>query len=72
MRPDTNNARKLKLFFDALDAHVLVITPYGGDLALHVARARDGGHEILLQVPTLLTSLDAGQNLDRILTACSG
>jgi polysaccharide deacetylase 2 family uncharacterized protein YibQ len=55
-------------------------SPYGGDLALAGARARDGGHEILLQVPmepfdypdndpgpqTLLTSLDAGQNIDRL------
>jgi hypothetical protein len=31
MRPDTDNVRKLKLFFDALDAHALVITPYQGD-----------------------------------------
>jgi len=54
--------------------------PYGGDLERQVARARETGHEVLLQVPmepfdypdndpgphTLLTSLDAGQNLDRL------
>ena len=54
--------------------------PYGGDLERQVARARDDGHEVLLQVPmepfdypdndpgpqTLLTSLDAGQNIDRL------
>jgi len=54
--------------------------PYGGDLARQVARARETGHEVLLQVPmepfdypdndpgphTLLTSNDAGQNLDRL------
>ncbi len=53
--------------------------PYGSDAAL-VARARAGGHEILLQVPmepfsypdndpgpqTLLTSLTPQQNLDRL------
>jgi polysaccharide deacetylase 2 family uncharacterized protein YibQ len=58
----------------------LAFAPYGGDLERQVARARDGGHEVLLQVPmepfdypdndpgpqTLLTSLDAGQNLDRL------
>ena len=54
--------------------------PYGGDLERQVARARETGHEVLLQVPmepfdypdndpgphTLLTSNDAGQNLDRL------
>ena len=54
--------------------------PYGGDLERQVARARETGHEVLLQVPmepfdypdndpgphTLLTSIDAGQNLDRL------
>jgi polysaccharide deacetylase 2 family uncharacterized protein YibQ len=58
----------------------LVFGPYGGDLERQVARARDGGHEILLQAPmepfdypdndpgpqTLLTSLDAAQNVDRL------
>jgi uncharacterized protein len=53
---------------------------YGGELPAHVARAREAGHEVLLQVPmepfdypdndpgpqTLLTSLDAGQNVDRL------
>jgi polysaccharide deacetylase 2 family uncharacterized protein YibQ len=61
-------------------AITFAFSPYGGDLALQVARARDGGHELLLQVPmepfdypdndpgpqTLLTSLDAGQNIDRL------
>jgi polysaccharide deacetylase 2 family uncharacterized protein YibQ len=62
------------------EAVTLAFAPYGGDLERQVARAREGGHEILLQVPmepfdypdndpgpqTLLTSLDAGQNLDRL------
>jgi uncharacterized protein len=57
----------------------LAFVPYGSDAAL-VARARAGGHEILLQVPmepfsypdndpgpqTLLTSLAPQQNLDRL------
>jgi polysaccharide deacetylase 2 family uncharacterized protein YibQ len=54
--------------------------PYSGNLERLVARARDQGHELLLQIPmepfdypdndpgpqTLLTSLDAGQNIDRL------
>ena len=54
--------------------------PYGGELGSQVTRARESGHELLLQVPmepfdypdndpgpqTLLTSLDAGQNVDRL------
>jgi hypothetical protein len=54
--------------------------PYGADLDHLAARARAGGHEILLQVPmepfdypdndpgpqTLLTSLNAGQNIERL------
>ena len=54
--------------------------PYGGDLERHVAQARATGHEVMLQIPmepfdypdndpgphTLLTSIDAGQNLDRL------
>jgi polysaccharide deacetylase 2 family uncharacterized protein YibQ len=54
--------------------------PYGADLDHLAARAREGGHEILLQVPmepfdypdndpgpqTLLTSLNAGQNIERL------
>jgi polysaccharide deacetylase 2 family uncharacterized protein YibQ len=71
----TNNAiRKLPA------AVTLSFGPYGGDLERQVARARDGGHEVLLQAPmepfdypdndpgpqTLLTSLDAAQNLDRL------
>jgi uncharacterized protein len=58
----------------------LAFAPYGGDLERQVARARADAHELLLQVPmepfeypdndpgpqTLLTSLDAGQNTDRL------
>ena len=61
-------------------AVTLAFAPYGSDLdASRRARAHDG-HEVLLQVPmepfdypdndpgpqTLLTSLDAGQNIDRL------
>src|SRR5262249_44940723 len=62
------------------DAVTLAFAPYGGDLERQVARARESGHEVLLQVPmepfdypendpgphTLLTSIDAAQNLDRL------
>jgi uncharacterized protein len=58
----------------------LALTPYGSDLQRLAARARDGGHELLLQVAmepfdypendpgpqTLLTSLAVGQNVDRL------
>lgn len=58
----------------------LAFAPYGTNLDSQVARARAGGHEILLQVPmepfdypdndpgpqTLLTSLGTDQNLDRL------
>jgi len=61
-------------------AVTLAFAPYGGDLERQVARARADGHELLLQVPmepfeypdndpgpqTLLSSLDAGQNTDRL------
>ncbi len=54
--------------------------PYGADLEHIAARAREGGHELLLQVPmepfdypdndpgpqTLLTSLSVAQNVDRL------
>ena len=54
--------------------------PYGVDIERQIALARGGGHEVLLQVPmepfdypdndpgpqTLLTSLDASQNVDRL------
>ncbi|MEA2987863.1 MAG: uncharacterized protein QOG83_574 [Alphaproteobacteria bacterium] len=54
--------------------------PYAGELERQIARARSDGHEVLLQVPmepfdypdndpgpqTLLTTLDAGQNVDRL------
>jgi polysaccharide deacetylase 2 family uncharacterized protein YibQ len=54
--------------------------PYGGDIERQITLARGGGHEILLQIPmepfdypdndpgpqTLLTSLDASQNVDRL------
>ncbi|MDQ2953765.1 MAG: divergent polysaccharide deacetylase family protein [Pseudomonadota bacterium] len=58
----------------------LAFAPDGSDLENPVARARDAGHEMLLQVPmespdysetdpgahTLLTSLPAEQNIDRL------
>lgn len=58
----------------------LAFTPYGRDLDTLVAQAREKGHEILLQVPmephdypdndpgpqTLLSSLSAEQNVDRL------
>ena len=58
----------------------LAFAPYGGDLERQVARARETGHEVMLQIPmepfdypdndpgphTLLTSIDAAQNLDRL------
>ena len=58
----------------------LAFVPYGGDLERQAALSRAGEHELLLQVPmepfdypdndpgpqTLLTSLDAGQNVDRL------
>jgi hypothetical protein len=61
-------------------AVTLALAPYGGNLAQIAARARNDGHELLLQVPmepfdypdndpgpqTLLTSLDPGKNVDRL------
>jgi polysaccharide deacetylase 2 family uncharacterized protein YibQ len=61
-------------------AVTLAFMPYGSDVDRLIARARGGGHEILLQVPmepfgypdndpgpqTLLTSLTPEQNLDRL------
>ena len=61
-------------------AVTFAFTPYGGALTDLVARARQNGHEVLLQAPmepfdypdndpgpqTLLTSLSAEQNLDRL------
>src|SRR5262249_23016899 len=58
----------------------LAFTPYGNDPDRLVTQARNGGHEIVLQVPmepfdypdndpgpqTLLTSLAPDQNLDRL------
>jgi polysaccharide deacetylase 2 family uncharacterized protein YibQ len=58
----------------------LAFTPYGSELVNLVARARQNGHEVLLQAPmepfdypdndpgpqTLLTSLSADQNVDRL------
>src|SRR5262249_43328372 len=63
----------------------LAFVPYDGNLAEFAARARSTGHEILLQVPmepfdypdndpgpqTLLTSLDAAANIDRLQWAMS-
>lgn len=61
-------------------AITLAFAPYSDGLDRLTARARGNGHEILMQVPmepfdypdndpgpqTLLTSLDAGQNVDRL------
>ena len=61
-------------------AVTLAFTPYGSDPAKLVERARSQGHEVLLQVPmepfdypdndpgpqTLLTNVNADQNLDRL------
>jgi len=61
-------------------AVTFAFTPYGNELETLVGRARDKGHEVLLQVPmepfdypdndpgpqTLLTSLSADQNVDRL------
>jgi polysaccharide deacetylase 2 family uncharacterized protein YibQ len=58
----------------------LGFAPYGADLERLAVRAREAGHELLLQVPmepfdypdndpgpqTLLTQLNAGQNLERL------
>jgi polysaccharide deacetylase 2 family uncharacterized protein YibQ len=58
----------------------LAFAPYAGGLDQLASRARNSGHEVLLQVPmepfdypdndpgpqTLLTSLDASQNIDRL------
>jgi polysaccharide deacetylase 2 family uncharacterized protein YibQ len=66
-------------------AVTLAFAPYGADLDRQAARARDSGHELLVQVPmepfdypdndpgpqTLLTSLDSGQNVDRLQWAMS-
>ena len=67
--------------FSKLPAPVtFALTPYGTDMEKLAARARDENHEVLLQVPmepfdypdndpgpqTLLTSLTADQNIDRL------
>jgi polysaccharide deacetylase 2 family uncharacterized protein YibQ len=58
----------------------LAFAPYGADLERQVARAREDGHEVMLQIPmepfdypdndpgphTLLTSIDTGHNIDRL------
>ncbi len=58
----------------------LAFMPYGADIERQAMLARSSGHEVLLQIPmepfdypdsdpgpqTLLTSLDAGQNVDRM------
>jgi polysaccharide deacetylase 2 family uncharacterized protein YibQ len=63
-------------------AITLGFVPYGTDIAAQAARARKASHEVLLQVPmepfdypendpgpqTLLTSLTAQQNIDRLYT----
>lgn len=62
------------------EAVTLAFSPYGTDVERQVARARGDGHEVLLQVPmepfdypdndpgpqTLMTTLLADQNLDRL------
>lgn len=62
------------------DSITLAFAPYGNDLSRWVARARGTGHEIVLQLPmepfdypdndpgpqTLLSTLQADQNLDRL------
>jgi len=62
------------------DSITLAFAPYGGDLARWATRARGSGHEIVLQLPmepfdypdndpgpqTLLSSLSAEQNIDRL------
>ena len=62
------------------DTVTFAFTPYSGNVEQLAARARSEGHEILLQIPmepfdypdndpgpqTLLTTLDAGQNIDRL------
>jgi hypothetical protein len=61
-------------------AMTLAFAPYGTDLERHVARARDNGHEVMLQVPmepfdypdndpgphTLTAKAKAAENLDRL------
>ncbi|MEH3117844.1 MAG: divergent polysaccharide deacetylase family protein [Methylorubrum populi] len=63
----------------------LALSPYGGDLEKTAARAREAGHEILLQLPmepfdypdsdpgpqTLLAAARPGENLDRTAWAMS-
>jgi uncharacterized protein len=58
----------------------LAFAPYGSDLERHVARARENGHEVLLQAPmepfdypdndpgphTLVSTLPPEQNMDRL------
>lgn len=58
----------------------LSFAPYGRNLQQWIDRARDAGHEVLLELPlepydypandpgpyTLLTSLDTGENMDRL------
>ena len=73
-------ARTLDAVIALPPAVTLAFIPYGADLARQAARARAARHEILLQVPmepvdypdndpgpqTLLTTLSAEQNLDRL------
>jgi uncharacterized protein len=61
-------------------AVTLAFAPYGDELATQATHARDAGHEVLLQLPmepfayptdnpgphTLLSSVDAAQNLDNL------
>jgi hypothetical protein len=78
--PDRPNAPRIAIVVAGPGPVTFAFAPYGADLDHLAARAREGGHEILLQVPmepfdypdndpgpqTLLTSLNAGQNIERL------
>jgi polysaccharide deacetylase 2 family uncharacterized protein YibQ len=75
-----NRVTTAQAIADLPGAVTLGFAPYGGDLAADAARARDGGHEIVLQVPmepfdypsndpgpqTLTSAADAAQNIERL------
>ena len=74
------NAAATSSAIDLLPGEItLGFAPYGADLDRQVARAREAGHEILLQAPmeplekadipgpnTLLTGVDSSQNIDAL------
>ena len=74
------NAAATSSAIDLLPGEItLGFAPYGADLDRQVARAREGGHEILLQAPmeplekadipgpnTLLSGVDPSQNIDAL------